>query len=56
MTITRAVITYTTRAPKCKAQGCNRRTKAPHGFCWQHADMAKYQEYEKARTALETEK
>lgn len=26
--------------PKCKATGCNRKTKTPSGFCWQHYDMA----------------
>lgn len=26
-------------AAKCKAIGCNRKTKTP--FCWQHADMAR---------------
>lgn len=25
------------KANKCKALGCNRKTRTP--FCWQHADM-----------------
>lgn len=26
-------------APKCRAIGCSRKTSAPHGYCFQHADM-----------------
>lgn len=29
-------------APKCKAIGCNRKTRADHGYCFQHSDFPKY--------------
>lgn len=25
---------------QCGARGCRRKTKADHGYCWQHKDMA----------------
>lgn len=25
---------------QCGARGCRRKTKAKHGYCWQHEDMA----------------
>lgn len=28
-------------APMCRASGCFRKTRKPHGFCFQHADMYK---------------
>jgi len=27
-------------ATACACEGCSRRTRAGHGYCWQHSDMA----------------
>jgi hypothetical protein len=32
----------TTKAVKCRAKGCTRKTRNAAGYCWQHADMAQY--------------
>lgn len=42
MTITHAVITFSTRAPRCKELDCKRRTKSPSGYCWQHDKELRY--------------